>query len=45
MGIAALPDVAAEGGPNDLIALADARLYKAKADGKNRVCAEGETGA
>jgi diguanylate cyclase (GGDEF)-like protein len=44
MGIAALPDVAAEGGPNDLIALADARLYKAKADGKNRICAEGETG-
>jgi diguanylate cyclase (GGDEF)-like protein len=44
MGIAALPDVADEGGPNDLIALADARLYKAKADGKNRICAEGENG-
>jgi diguanylate cyclase (GGDEF)-like protein len=41
MGLAALPDVAPEGGPNELIALADARLYKAKADGKNRVCAEG----
>lgn len=42
MGVAALPDVAPEGGPNELIALADARLYKAKAQGKNRVCAEGE---
>jgi diguanylate cyclase (GGDEF)-like protein len=41
MGVAALPDVAPEGGPNELIALADARLYKAKADGKNRVVAEG----
>ena len=41
MGVAALPDVAPEGGPNELIALADARLYRAKAEGKNRVCAEG----
>jgi PleD family two-component response regulator len=41
MGVAALPDVAPEGGPNELIALADARLYKAKAEGKNRVIAEG----
>ena len=43
IGVAALPDVAPEGGPNELIALADARLYRAKADGKNRVCADGET--
>lgn len=42
IGVAALPDVAPEGGPNDLLALADARLYRAKAEGKNRVCAEGE---
>ncbi len=41
IGVAALPDVAPEGGPNELLALADARLYKAKAEGKNRVVAEG----
>jgi two-component system cell cycle response regulator len=41
MGLASLPDVAPEGGPTELIALADARLYKAKAEGKNRVVAEG----
>jgi diguanylate cyclase (GGDEF)-like protein len=42
IGVAALPDVAPEGGTNELIALADARLYRAKAEGKNRVCADGE---
>ncbi|MBX3259881.1 MAG: GGDEF domain-containing protein [Labilithrix sp.] len=42
VGVAALPDVAPDGGPNELLALADARLYRAKAEGKNRVCAEGE---
>ncbi len=42
IGVAALPDVAPEGGPTELLALADARLYRAKADGKNKVCAEGE---
>jgi two-component system, cell cycle response regulator len=42
IGVASLPDVAPEGGPNELIALADARLYRAKAEGKNRYCAEGE---
>ena len=42
MGVASLPDVAPDGGPNELIALADGRLYRAKAEGKNRVCAEGE---
>jgi diguanylate cyclase (GGDEF)-like protein len=41
MGVASLPDVAPEGGPTELLALADARLYKAKGEGKNRVCAEG----
>lgn len=41
IGVAALPDVAPDGGTNELLALADARLYRAKADGKNRVCAEG----
>jgi two-component system, cell cycle response regulator len=41
IGVASLPDTP-DGGPNELIALADARLYRAKADGKNRVCAEGE---
>lgn len=41
IGVAALPDVAPEGGPSELIALADVRLYKAKAEGKNRVVAEG----
>ena len=40
LGVAALPDVP-EGGPNEIIALADARLYQAKSDGKNRVCSEG----
>ncbi len=37
IGVAALPDVTSEGGPNELLALADARLYRAKAAGKNRV--------
>lgn len=41
IGVAALPDVAPEGGANELLALADARLYRAKAEGKNRVCADG----
>lgn len=40
VGVAALPDVAPNGGPQELIALADARLYRAKNEGKNRVCAD-----
>jgi diguanylate cyclase (GGDEF)-like protein len=42
IGVAALPDVAPDGGPTELLALADARLYRAKAEGKNRVCSDGE---
>jgi diguanylate cyclase (GGDEF)-like protein len=42
IGVAALPDLP-EGGPNEILALADARLYRAKAEGRNRVCSEGET--
>jgi diguanylate cyclase (GGDEF)-like protein len=41
IGVASINDVVADGGPNELIALADSRLYRAKAAGKNRVCAEG----
>ena len=41
LGVASLPDVAPDGGPTELLALADLRLYKAKAEGKNRVVAEG----
>ncbi len=41
IGVASLPDVAPDGGPTELVALADARLYRAKAEGKNRVVAEG----
>ncbi len=40
IGIAALSELAPEAGANDLIAMADARLYRAKLAGRNRVCAE-----
>jgi len=40
MGVASLQDVAPDGGPNELLALADARLYRAKGTGKNRVCGD-----
>lgn len=41
-GVAALQDVAPPGdaGPNELLALADTRLYRAKAGGKNQICSE-----
>lgn len=42
IGVAALPDVAADGGPNELIALADERLYRAKAAGKDCVCGDSD---
>jgi two-component system, cell cycle response regulator len=41
VGVASLPDIP-EGGPNEILALADARLYRAKARGKNCVCGDGE---
>ncbi len=41
VGVASMQDVAPEGGPTELVALADLRLYAAKAAGKNRICAEG----
>jgi len=40
IGVAALPDVAPDGSPTDILALADARLYRAKSEGKNRVCSD-----
>jgi two-component system cell cycle response regulator len=40
IGIAALSELSPEAGPNDLIALADGRLYRAKLAGRNRVCSE-----
>ena len=42
VGVASLAETAADGGPNEVLALADARLYRAKAAGKNRVCRDGE---
>lgn len=41
IGVAVLSDTPREGGPNDLLAYADAQLYRAKAEGKNRACAAG----
>jgi two-component system cell cycle response regulator len=40
IGIASLAELAPEGGATDLIGTADARLYRAKAAGRNRVCLE-----
>jgi diguanylate cyclase (GGDEF)-like protein len=37
IGVAPLSDIPETGGPNELLALADERLYRAKAEGRNRV--------
>lgn len=42
IGVAALGETGAEGTLEDVLALADARLYRAKAQGKNRVCCDDE---
>jgi diguanylate cyclase (GGDEF)-like protein len=39
IGVAVISDVTPDGGPTELLALADAQLYRAKAEGKNRACA------
>jgi diguanylate cyclase (GGDEF)-like protein len=41
IGIASLSELAPEAGGNDLVAVADARLYRAKVNGRNRVCDDG----
>lgn len=41
VGVAALTELAPEAGMHELIASADARLYRAKMGGRNRVCGEG----
>jgi len=38
IGVASLAELGPEAGGNDLIAAADARLYRAKIDGRNRIC-------
>jgi diguanylate cyclase (GGDEF)-like protein len=40
IGIASLAELPPEAGANDLLSTADARLYRAKAAGRNRVCLE-----
>jgi diguanylate cyclase (GGDEF)-like protein len=40
IGVASLSELSPEAGPNELVATADARLYRAKVGGRNRVCGE-----
>jgi diguanylate cyclase (GGDEF)-like protein len=40
IGVASLADAGPSAGPTELLDLADKRLYKAKANGRNRVCSE-----
>jgi diguanylate cyclase (GGDEF)-like protein len=37
IGVAPLSDIGDAGGPNELLAIADERLYRAKREGRNRV--------
>jgi diguanylate cyclase (GGDEF)-like protein len=39
IGVASLSELGPTAGPNELLALADGRLYRAKIGGRNRVCA------
>jgi diguanylate cyclase (GGDEF)-like protein len=41
IGIASLSELTPESGPNELVAMADARLYRAKTSGRNQVCDQG----
>jgi diguanylate cyclase (GGDEF)-like protein len=41
VGVASLAELGEQAGPTELVALADARLYRAKMAGRNRVCSEG----
>jgi diguanylate cyclase (GGDEF)-like protein len=40
VGVASLSELSAEAGPTELLATADARLYRAKVGGRNRVCTD-----
>jgi two-component system cell cycle response regulator len=44
IGLASLSELAPEASGTELVALADARLYRAKSAGRNRVCAMGAGG-
>jgi diguanylate cyclase (GGDEF)-like protein len=40
IGVSTLADIPPDAGPTELVATADARLYRAKTAGRNRVCAD-----